>query len=92
MGIVITTIETCRVTGIEETTWETQLTITEIKEAILADDPDLERLADVTTEHVMEWLCDNVTPATSRFIADEVHDRDIASISESPAGTPPENA
>lgn len=88
MGNVITTSETCQVAGVEETTWDTELTLAEIKSLILEEETDLENLDDVTDEHVMTWLCDNVTPTASQFIADEVHARDIASISETAAGNP----
>jgi len=85
IGNIVTTSETCRVTGVEVTTWETDMTIEAIKKAIVEDGTHLD---DVTAEHIMTWLCDNVIPTGSRFVPDEVHDREVVGISETATGNP----
>lgn len=71
----ITVRETCRVSGVETTTFVTNLTVEQIK-AQIAEDTEV-GVDTVTDSDVAIWLTDNIVYVSSEFVANEVHDRDF---------------
>jgi hypothetical protein len=71
----ITVREICRVSGVETTTFVTDLTVEQIKEQI-AEDTEI-GVDEVTDSDVAVWLTDNIVYELSEFDAQEVHDREF---------------
>lgn len=74
----ITVRETVRMWGYEWTEYETDMTVEDVKAAIVADPDyfDAENLSDVTEDMVAEWLAYQLDPVSAFTDVREIMDRE----------------